>query len=158
MPLPLPLPLPPLSLRSYGLPRENGHPARTASNASCLIPRFCSHRRDLGCAMGEQLQCGIGRSFGDRILVRDQAVRRTDPVRRCVVSDQPRREGHHPRRAALRQQSGDSTARQQLELKTEYEVQEVVWALDFALKSLTDWEFASDQIILVKYCETGDPC
>jgi hypothetical protein len=49
-------------------------------------------------------------------------------------------------------------ATQQLELKTEFEVQEVVWALDFALKSLTDWEFANEQIILVKYCETGDPC
>ena len=49
-------------------------------------------------------------------------------------------------------------ARQQLELKTEFEVQEVVWALDFALKSLTDWEFANEQIILVKYCETEGPC
>jgi hypothetical protein len=49
-------------------------------------------------------------------------------------------------------------ASHQLELKTEFEVQEVVWALDFALKSLTDWEFANEQIILVKYCETGDPC
>jgi len=49
-------------------------------------------------------------------------------------------------------------ASQQLELKTEFEVQEVVWALDFALKSLTDWEFSNEQIILVKYCETGDPC
>ncbi len=47
---------------------------------------------------------------------------------------------------------------QQLELKTVFEVQEVVWALDFALKSLTDWEFANEQIILVKYCEAEDPC
>jgi len=48
-------------------------------------------------------------------------------------------------------------ATQQIELKTEFEVQEVIWALDFALKSLTDWEFANEQIILVKYCETDDP-
>ncbi len=49
-------------------------------------------------------------------------------------------------------------ADQQLELKTAFEVQEVIWALDFALKSLTDWEFASEQVILVKYCETDGPC
>jgi hypothetical protein len=49
-------------------------------------------------------------------------------------------------------------ANQQLALKTAYEVQEVVWALDFALKSLTDWEFASEQIVLVKYCEIKEPC
>jgi hypothetical protein len=49
-------------------------------------------------------------------------------------------------------------AKHQLELKTEYEVQEVVWALDFALKSLTDWEFANEQIILVKYGEIKEPC
>jgi hypothetical protein len=49
-------------------------------------------------------------------------------------------------------------ASQQLELKTEFEVQEVVWALDFALKSLTDWEFASEQIILVKYGDVKEPC
>jgi hypothetical protein len=53
---------------------------------------------------------------------------------------------------------GQAIATQQQELKTEYEVQEVVWALDFALKSLTDWEFASEQIILVKYCEIKEPC
>jgi hypothetical protein len=49
-------------------------------------------------------------------------------------------------------------ASQQLELKTKFEVQEVIWALDFALKSLTDWEFANEQIILVKYGEVKEPC
>jgi hypothetical protein len=48
-------------------------------------------------------------------------------------------------------------AEEQAELKTVFEVQEVIWSLDFALKSLTDWEFASEQVILVKYCETGEP-
>jgi len=47
-------------------------------------------------------------------------------------------------------------AEEQLQLKSQFEVQEVIWALDFALKSLTDWEFASEQVILVKYCETAD--
>ncbi len=63
-----------------------------------------------------------------------------------------------PEAEAIARSIEQAIADQQLELETEYEVQEVVWALDFALKSLTDWEFASEQIILVKYCETGDPC
>ncbi len=63
-----------------------------------------------------------------------------------------------PQAEAIKRSIEQVIAHQQLELKTEYEVQEVVWALDFALKSLTDWEFASEQIVLVKYCETGDPC
>jgi hypothetical protein len=63
-----------------------------------------------------------------------------------------------PEAAAIADSIEQAIANQQLELKTEFEVQEVVWALDFALKSLTDWEFAGEQIILVKYCVTEDPC
>jgi hypothetical protein len=63
-----------------------------------------------------------------------------------------------PEAEAIARSIEQTIANQQLELKTEYEVQEVVWALDFALKSLTDWEFASEQVILVKYCDVKEPC
>ena len=63
-----------------------------------------------------------------------------------------------PEAEAIARSIEQAIANQQLELKTAYEVQEVVWALDFALKSLTDWEFANEQIILVKYGEIKEPC
>jgi hypothetical protein len=63
-----------------------------------------------------------------------------------------------PEAEAITRSIEQAIASQQIELKTEYEVQEVIWALDFALKSLTDWEFANEQIILVKYVEVKEPC
>jgi hypothetical protein len=63
-----------------------------------------------------------------------------------------------PEAEAIARSIEQAIASQGLELKIEYEAQEVVWALDFALKNLTDWEFASEQIILMKYCEAGNPC
>jgi hypothetical protein len=63
-----------------------------------------------------------------------------------------------PEAEAIARSIEQAIASQQLELNTEYEVQEVIWALDFALKSLTDWEFANEQIILVKYVDVKEPC
>ena len=61
-------------------------------------------------------------------------------------------DGHdsNPQAKAVAESVQLAVRRQEIEAKTVFKHQEIIWALDFALKSLTDWEFAEDQIVLVR--------